>query len=60
MGVSKPISDRLPMVNRRVMAQYGTAMRISANEWQGERRKPNERSERGCPLSHWCRGDETS
>ena len=32
-GVSKPISERLPMVNRRVMAQHRAGLRIGENEW---------------------------
>ena len=35
MGVSKPISERLPMVRRRVMAQYVAGMGIGGSEWLG-------------------------
>lgn len=42
MSVSKPISERLPMVNRRVMAQYVVGIVIGKSERRGQKGKPNE------------------
>jgi hypothetical protein len=60
IGVSKPISERLPMVNRRVMAQYRADMRMG--ETSGEANTQTKRVKRACLSSSHrsSSGDEAS